>query len=154
MADTRPTPVSFFGAVRLCILLLFAPKKLIELQNRDAKDRNNYTEHVEREHCAYIVRRAFLYSLLFVMLSGAIGYGTGLVVSSWFGCATAKFISWLQIAGACFLLWGTLFVRGWEIETYCGVTFTERVNQWFYRFLYCVGTAVLVWSLAWPQCAT
>lgn len=154
MADTRPTPVSFFGAVRLCILLLFAPKKLIEVQDRDAKDRNNYTEHVEREHSTYIVRRAFLYSLLLVMLSGAIGYGAGLAVGSWFGCATTKLISWLQIAGACFLLWGTLFVRGWEIETNCGVTFTERVNQWLYRFLYCVGTAVLVCSLAWPQCAT
>jgi hypothetical protein len=154
MADTRATPVGFFGAVRLCLLLLLAPKRLIEAQESDAKARNNYTEHVEREHSAYIVRRAFLYSLLLVMLSGAIGYGSGLALGSWRGCATTKFLVWLQIAGACLLLWGTLFVRGWEIETYCGVTFTERVNQWLYRFLYCVGTAVLVCSLSWTQCAT
>ena len=154
MADTRPTPVGFFGAVRLCILLLLAPKRLIEAQDSDAKARNNYTERVEREHSAHIVRRAFLYSLLLVLLSGAIGYGSGLALGSWQGCATTKFIAWLQIAGACLLLWGTLFVRGWEIETYCGVTFTERVNQWLYRFLYCVGTAILVCSLSWPQCAT
>ena len=154
MADTRPTPVGFFGAVRLCILLLLAPKRLIEAQDSDAKARNNYTERVEREHSAHIVRRAFLYSLLLVLLSGAIGYGSGFALGSWRGCATTKFIAWLQIAGACLLLWGTLFVRGWEIETYCGVTFTERVNQWLYRFLYCVGTAILVCSLSWPQCAT
>jgi hypothetical protein len=154
MADTRPTPVGFFGAVRLCILLLLAPKKLIEAQDSDAKARNNYTERVEREHSAHIVRRALLYSLLLVLLSGAIGYSSGLALGSWRGCATTKFIAWLQIAGACLLLWGTLFVRGWEIETHCGVTFTERVNQWLYRFLYCVGTAVLVCSLSWPQCAT
>jgi hypothetical protein len=152
MADTRPTPVSFLTAVRLCVLLLFAPKKLIEAQNKDAIDRNNYTERVEREHSAYIVRRAFLYSLLLVAFSATIGYGIGLALGAWFSCATTKLISWLQILGACFLLWGTLFVRGWEIETFCGVTFTERVNQWLYRFLYCVGTAVLVCSLAWPQC--
>jgi hypothetical protein len=151
MADTRPTPVSFFGAIRLCILLLFAPKRLIEAQNQDAKARNNYSTNVEREHSAYIVRRALLYSLLFVLLSGVIGYGAGLTLGSLIGCATSKLISWLQIGGACFLLWGTLFVRGWEIETNCGVTFTERVNQWLYRFLYCVGTAVLVCSLAWPH---
>ena len=154
MADTRPTPVSFFGAIRLCFLVLFAPKILIEAQEQDAKARINYTTHVEREHSAYIVRRAFLYSLLLVILSGAIGYGAGLALGSLTSCATAKFIAWLQIGGACLLLWGTLFVRGWEIETYCGVTFTERVNQWLYRFLYCVGTAVLVCSLSWPQCTT
>lgn len=152
MANTRPTPVSVFGAVRLCILLLFAPKKLIEAQKQDDKATNNYTTQVEPEHSAYIVRRAFLYSLLLVAFSAAFGYAVGLAFSIWFFCATARFVSWLQIFGACFLLWGTLFVRGWEIETYCGVTFTERVNQWLYRFLYCLGTAILVCSLAWPQC--
>ena len=152
MANTRPTPVKFFSAVRLCIILLFAPKKLIEEQNRDAQNLNNSTVPVEREHSAYIVRRAFLYSLLLVIVSGAIGYGAGLALGLWLCCATSKLISWLQIIGACLLLWGTLFVRGWEIETYCGVTFTERINQWLYRALYCVGTAVLVCSLAWPQC--
>lgn len=154
MADTRPTPVSFFGAIRLCFLVLFAPKKLIELQEQDAKARNNFTTHVEREHSAYIVRRAFLYSLLLVILSGAIGFGAGLTLGSLIGCAATKLIAWLQIGGTSLLLWGTLFVRGWEIETYCGVTFTERVNQWLYRFLYCVGTAVLVCSLSWPQCTS
>ena len=154
MADTRPTPVRFFGAVRLCVLLLFAPKKLIKEQNQDTEDRKNFTASVEREHSAFIVRRAFLYSLLLVMISGAIGYGAGLALGLWLCCATTKLISWLQIVGACLLLWGTLFVRGWEIGTYCGVTFTERVNQWLYRALYCVGTAVLVCSLAWPQCTS
>ncbi len=152
MADTRPTPISFFRAIRLCIILLFAPKKLIEEQRQDEINRNNYTAQLEREHSAYIVRRAFLYSFLLVILSGAIGYGVGLILSLWLGCTTTRLISWLQIAGASLLLWGTLFVRGWEIETFCGVTFTERVNQWLYRALYCIGTAVLVCSLAWPQC--
>lgn len=154
MADTRPTPVGFFGAVRLCILLLFAPRKLINAQDMDANARSNYTDHVKREHSAYVVRRAFLYSLLLVLLFGAIGYCVGLTLAAWRGCATSKQIAWLQVVGACLLLWGTLFVRGWEIGTFCGVTFTERVNQWLYRCLYCVGTAVLVCSLAWSQCAT
>ena len=85
---------------------------------------------------------------------GVFGSGARLILAVLIGCVTTKLISWLQIVGACFLLWGTLFVRGWEIETNCGVTFTERVNQWLYRFLYCVGTAVLVCSLVWTQCTT
>ena len=101
----------------------------------------------------YIVRRAFFYSLLLVIASGAVGYGTGLALGSGVGCVQSHLIVWLQVSGASLLLWGTLFIRGWEIETYAGVTFTERVNQWIYRFLYCAGTAVLVSSLAWPQCA-
>ena len=45
------------------------------------------------------------------------------------------------------MLWGTLFVRGWEIQTYSGVTLVERVNRWLYRALYCSGTALIVASL-------
>lgn len=33
-----------------------------------------------------------------------------------------------------------------------GVSLTERVNQWIYRTLYCIGTAILVGSLALPAC--
>ncbi len=31
-----------------------------------------------------------------------------------------------------------------------GATLPERVNQWLYRTLYCVGTALIVWGRAWP----
>lgn len=153
MADTRPTPVGILRAVHLCLLLLFAPKKLIEAQEADAKTRNNHTDNTEREHSAYIVRRALGYSLLLVLSAGVIGYTAGLMLGATCGCGSTKLIAWLQVAGASLLLWGTLFVRGWEIETWSGVTFTERVNQWLYRSLYFIGTAVLVCSLAWPQCS-
>lgn len=154
MADIRPTPVSFFSAIRMCVLLLFTPRRFIDVQNKDAKARNDHSTSVEREHGAYIVRRAFIYSLLLVLLSGGIGFGMGLALGTMIGCPAPKLVSWLQIAGAGLLLWGTLFVRGWEIETFCGVTFTERVNQWLYRALYCGGTAVVVCSLSWPLCTT
>ena len=153
MADTRPTEVGFFGAVRLCWLLLVSPRRFLEVQAEDNRVRSSYTDRVDREPSAYIVRRAFLYSLLLVLGSGAIGYGIGAALGAKVTCAETGYIVWLQIAGAGFLLWGTLFIRGWEIQTYAGLTFTERVNQWIYRFLYCAGTAVIVCSLAWPQCA-
>lgn len=139
--------------MRLCILLLFNPKRFLEAQVQDNAARKNYTGDAIGEPGAYIVRRALLHSLLLVIASGAIGYGIGVTIGMGYGCAYSRYIMWLQITGACLLLWGTLFIRGWEIETYSGVTLTERVNQWLYRFLYCVGTAIVVFSLAWPQCA-
>jgi hypothetical protein len=77
----------------------------------------------------------------------------GLGLGNHVHCAAAKHITWLQIAGTCLLLWGTLFVRGWDIQSFGGVTLSERVNQWLYRSLYCTGTAALVSSLSWTQCA-
>ena len=152
MADTRPTPVGFFGAIRLCLLLLFAPRRFIKAQEADGEARSHYTGESPREHSAYVVRRAFLYSFSLVLLFAAGGYGAGLLFVAFVGCAESTFIGPLQIVGAGLLLWGTLFVRGWDIQTYSGVTFVERVNQWLYRFLYCIGTAVLVFSLSWSTC--
>lgn len=68
-------------------------------------------------------------------------------------CVPDVAVNVLQVMGTSLLLWGTLFVRGWEIQTYSGVSFTERVNQWLYRFLYCIGTAALLCSLALTPCA-
>lgn len=151
MADTRPTPVSVFRAIWLSLLLLFAPARFAKAEQEDNAARNNFSSAPSREHSSLKVRRAFFASFLLVVVSAAVGYLLGMALGT-FVCATTKAIGWLQIAGACVLLWGTLFVRGWEIQTYSGVVLTERVNQWLYRFLYCAGTAALVCSLAWPQC--
>lgn len=153
MADTRPTQVGLFGAVRLCVLLLCSPSKFIEAEQRDIDARKNYTTDEAAPHRAFIVRRIFITSLLLVLFSAAIGWGLATIVSALGRCSTPQTVVWLQVVGAGLLLWGTLFVRGWEIQTFSGGTFTERVNQWLYRFLYCAGTSVIVYSLAFPPCS-
>lgn len=75
MADTRPTPLGFLGALRLCVLLLFFPQKFIAAQQADVANREGYKEGQEEEHGAYTVRRAFGYSLLLVVLFGGGGFG-------------------------------------------------------------------------------
>lgn len=57
----------------------------------------------------------------------------------------------LQIVGTGLLLWGTLFVRGWEIQTWNGKTIVEKVNRWIYRIMYCLGTGIIVCSLIWSS---
>lgn len=153
MADTRPTKLSIPKAAWLCFLLLFVPSRFEVAEHNDNIARAAYNQAPEPEHRSKHVRRAFFKSLILVVASATMGCISGsLLQLTDFSCAPAKAIGWLQIVGACILLWGTLFVRGWEIQTFCGVTLTERVNQWLYRFLYFVGTAVLVFSLAWPAC--
>lgn len=152
MADTRPTQVGFFRAAKLCLLLLFAPSRFIEAEQQDIAERNNYVGGEKPIHRAYLVRRAFHLSLLLVLLSAAIGWCAAKVVASFGRCATTETTMWLQVAGASLLLWGTLFIRGWEIQTFSGVVFTERVNQWLYRFLYFTGTAVVVYSIMFVPC--
>lgn len=151
MADyDRPTSVSFFKAFYLCLVLLFAPKHFLSLQEKD-NELLKVQSKGQREPGAFVVRGAFFKAALLVAISGAVGYAAGLAMAA-FTCAAPKCVMWLQIIGACLLLWGTLFVRGWEVQTYGGLTLTERVNHWIYRGLYCLGTAVVVFSIAWPQC--
>jgi hypothetical protein len=100
-------------------------------------------------HPALEVRRAFWSSLIVVLASLAAGCAVGLLLSRLLGRPSTRTLSALQLVGASLLLWGTLFVRGWGIQTYSGVTLTERVNQWIYRALYFFGTGVIVCSLSW-----
>ena len=154
MADTRPTPVGFLRAVQLCLLLVFSPERFIAAEKADTQARNGYIDSAPSPSVSRscVIRRALFESLALVLVSGAVGYLAGEVMNSIGWCATPATKDWLQIVGACILLWGTLFVRGWEVQSFSGVLLSERVNQWLYRFLYCIGTAVVVYSIAFLVC--
>ena len=153
MADTRPTTANPWHALKLCLQVLFAPGQMQEAERQDEECRKAMPAPPStKTHRAFVVRRAFFSSLTLVLLSGALGYIAGFAMGSLQRCATPGTVSSLQIAGASLLLWGTLFIRGWEIQSHGGVTLTEGVNQWIYRALYCIGTAVIVYSLAFPAC--
>ena len=152
MANTTPTRISFLRATRLCALLLFAPRKFKQAQDSDNLLLNAGGSGSREDQRHLVVRRAFAFSFLLVGASAIAGGGVALLVSALGSCSTPKSVAWLQVGGACLLLWGTLFVRGWDVQTIGGVTLTERVNHWLYRSLYCLGTSVLVFSLVWPGC--
>lgn len=154
MADTRPTPLSFLAALRLCILLLLNPEKFKEAERADRVKRNHCTDQGAEPDRVRIIRAAFFSSLGLVAAFSGIGYALGKFMGAIGRCATPDTVTWAQVIGAALLLWGTLFVRGWEIQSFSGVQFSERVNQWLYRGLYCMGTAVIVYSLSFAQCRT
>lgn len=135
-------------AIWACLLAIFSPKHFLLFQEGQSKAQG--IPAASDNSSVFVIRRAFWLSLVMVISSGALGGFVGLVAGRVLGIASPYLIGTLQVIGACLLLWGTLFVRGWEIQTYKGHTLIERVNQWIYRTLYCVGTAVLVASLIWP----
>ena len=152
MADTRPTPLTFAQATRLCVVLLANPKKFDEIQEADQAARGSYNETASDKSSSELVRSAFFTSLALVLLSGAAGSVVAIGMNGLSFCATTMNAPTLQVISAGLLLWGTLFVRGWEIQTSSGVQLVERVNQWLYRSLYCIGTAVFVYSLVFTPC--
>ena len=149
MADTRPTKLKLPKIIYLCCLAIINPKKFIKEEENDNTIRKNSSPAGNKEHRIYVVRRAFWCSLGLIILSAFFGGLIGLFLCYYCNQPPSSLIIILQVVGACLLLWGTLFIRGWEIQTYCGVTLTERVNQWIYRGLYCMGTAIIICSLLW-----
>ncbi len=148
MSQKSPTPVSFARGIYLCLLVIFHPSGFAKLERED----NAILEaspHAPQINSVLRVRDALLNSLLLVLAAAGAGFLLGYVLRTWWGPATAGIVAMLQVIGALTLLWATLAVRGWDILTFGGITYTERVNQWIYRFIYCVGTSILVWSLAW-----
>ena len=153
MADTRPTRLPWYRLVWLCVLGIFSPDRLTAEQERDNQARKSFTDPAPHEPPARVVRRAFWSSLALVVGSAGGGYLLGCLSQAVGFCTPSALIAVVQGCGAAVLLWGTLFVRGWDIQTYAGVTLVERVNWWLYRAMYCTGTALLVGSLPLAPCS-
>lgn len=146
------THLSAWRIACLCVLAIVSPKRFAEEHEKDASLLNPTFEGAQAEPGARVVFRAFWFSLLAVLGSMVVGYFLGQLSLAKLGCASSRATTALAGVGAGVLLWGTLFVRGWQIQTYKGVSLVERVNQWLYRALYCLGTAVVVWSITWQAC--
>lgn len=148
----RGTPTSLWRVFYLCALAVCCPSKLAAENEKDLKVLVPTFEGAQREAGASVIFRAFWYSFAAVGGSMALGFAFGYCSPRLFGCASSNSVVLLGSVGAGALLWGTLFVRGWQVQTFKGVSLLERVNQWLYRCLYCAGTVIIVWSVSWGAC--
>jgi len=146
MALKKPTPVSPFRAIYLCAIAILLPSKFDALERENSKGLE--TAPNDDRYRVQHIRQGLFESLIWVIASGAIGYVFGILLCRVVG-RYDFLIAAFQVVGAMLLLWATLAVRGWQIQTFSGATLTERVNQWIYRFLYCLGTALVVLTLGW-----
>ena len=138
--------IQFYKKLYYAFLLIFNVNEFILIEN----DHNNRLPQRDRHSDpprAKKLRTALINSFLIVTAAGIIGFLTSLVmnISNYKLTQTGKII--LQFSSALVLLWGTLFLRGWEIQSYNGETLTERINQFIYRSLYFIGTVLIVLTL-------
>ena len=161
------TASRFIRAARHCFILVFQPVEFEEMvkegnaraaayeREMSHEERQRIIKHEEEQkHKRYVlVRRALVQSALVVVGAVGLGWLIGSILEDILGCSLAAINNALQIVGAGVLLWGTLFARGWDIQTIGGESLTERVNRWIYRALSFIGTAVFFCAIFWAQCA-
>ena len=150
-------------AAKLSLLLLFRPQQFNQEEEADNARKQEAEKQALESHSesserrkprALVIRRAFFTSFFLVLTSMSIGTVTGLLLGCVTSCPSSLTVSLLQGVGAGVLLWGVLFIRGWEIQSWGGNTIGEQVNRWIYRALHLVGTGVIFFALAWSQCLT
>jgi hypothetical protein len=141
MALHSPTPKSIWEIATLCFDAVFRPQTFTQKEIADNSLLNN-VQSSSPPPPIYGVRRALAGSLLLTLLA--------MVTGAVFAMTLAAALTDRRLAigisggvGALVLLWATLAIRGWEIQTIGGGTLTERVNQRIFRFLYWIGTALL-----------
>ena len=81
-----------------------------------------------------------------VIVAGVIA---GRLSVRWWGVSVLG-TTWLQYLGIALLLWATVGIAGWEVQSQGGVTPPEVLNRLIYRVLHLLGTFLLAWSVAWP----
>jgi len=147
MAKREPTPKTACEALRLCYLAIFRPDRFIAEEEADNL-LLNARPPISDAPSIYEVRRGYKESLMLCLGSLAAGAIGGVGLSAAVGSHLYSAIA-VVVIGAVILLWATLAVRGWEIQTYVGVTLSERVNQWLFRTLCVVGTFLTVVGSVW-----
>lgn len=148
MALKTPTPASPARILNLIWLALRFPAQFEAEEEADSATLNSQATD-DRSRVRQI-RRALAESFLWCLSSVLLGLALGLIASKFLG-TNVRIATVAIIAGTCILLWATLALRGWEIQSYSGATLGERLNRWVFRALYAVGTSLIVagsfWSL-------
>jgi len=85
----------------------------------------------------------------FFLGSGLLSAVIGVALFYKFGASPAWLSSILQMSGVGIILWATLWELGWHVRSFGGHTLPERVHQWLFRTMYCIGSACFFLAYAW-----
>jgi heme A synthase len=106
----------FVGAAWECFDAVFRPEKFSEQDAERLKP----------------VRKALGKSAGVVFFAVLLGGLVGSLLGGIFGCTTTGITNGLQIVGAGVLLWGTLFVRGFEIQTWGARVYPSALTDGYF----------------------
>jgi hypothetical protein len=94
------------------------------------------------------IRSALVSAFWLTTSAVLLGLLAGFAFAVLFGKPSSWIVSILAVAGAAIILFATLALLGWEIQSCKGDTLPEMVNQWLFRFLYWCGTFLFVLSIS------
>ncbi|MBU0710658.1 hypothetical protein KJ762_12465 [bacterium] len=127
----------------LFFIIISYPQKF-----EDYEEEYKNVDKKENPSDAYLLRREYFLSFAKIIFIAIIGTIIGWAFILLFGKPEEILSNILQILGAIFILHGTLFLRGWEIQTFGGETLFEKMNRWIYRFQISFGTFIIVVALS------
>ena len=130
MAPNVPTPATIGRKVQLVWLALVNPAAFDSEEAKDNAVLNAEGRHDDRSPIRK-VRRALLESLLWCAAAALMGLGAAALMVSLIGKAQTAAVTAI-VAGTMILLWATLALQGWEIQSIGGVRLSERVNRWIF----------------------
>ena len=140
--------LGFRKVMKILFLFIFSPKNFIKLEEEDNKNQESSNSD-KNELRVYILRRAHFYSFIVIVISGILGFTLGKLLSIICPNPGSVCITLLQIFSVLTFLWATLALGGWSIQSWGGVTYTEKVNNWIFRLFYFLGTLIFIISLTW-----
>ena len=147
MGDVKPTDASAQRVIKLVVWTLFMPDRFQSEEEVDSEVLNTRPQGTTTGR-VYKIRRAFGQSFLWCVSAVLTGLLLGWLALSIIG-ASPKLATATIICGTTVLLWATLALQGWEIQSFSGATLGERLNRWLFRSLYSVGTAFIVAGSYW-----
>ncbi|MDY6961541.1 MAG: hypothetical protein V7774_09665 [Pseudorhizobium pelagicum] len=147
MAVNTPNPSSLARKIALVWMAIVDPAQFEAEEDLDNAllNKRNPEPEISRLH---VVRRAFAEALLWcfsaLVLGTAVGVGALVVLGP-----NSRLTLAIVVLGTVILLYATLALQGWNIQSFGGVTLTEQLNRWVFRCLYCLGTFLIVVGSAW-----
>lgn len=152
MGSKNPTPASFKRKAHLIWLAFVDPRKFKEEEDADNRILNQNGQSPEVARLDKI-RTALWESSLWCL--GSVFAGVFVGGMAWLLLGPRSNAAVFVIAvGTVIVLWATLAVRGWDIQSWDDVTLSERLNRWVFRSLYSLGTALMVAGSFWSVLPT
>ncbi|MBM2817451.1 MAG: hypothetical protein HW401_41 [Parcubacteria group bacterium] len=138
--------MKFFRGIYLTYLVFFNKDRFVKEEEKYNEQNSN---NLDKSSGIYLIRQSLYGSFLLILISGAVGFCISRSLTIFLGSPSKFYLTTIQGVGTLILLWATLAVRGWDIQTWSGTTLIESINRWTYRFLCCFGTILLVVSIFW-----
>ena len=132
---------------RVFQLLLF-PKSFardsVEHDASEGTDKEEYRGDVKKR--INKKRAGFLVSFLVVLLVVSLGFGAA-AATNYYIKLSPSIVLIIRVVSISIVAWSVLSRLGYETETWKGKTLLERTSLFSFKFFYCLGLFLAVWSL-------